>query len=141
MFDWLIPGLLLVTGATGLVYEVVAGRLLSLHLGSSGSSQAITLATFLGGMALGAVLAERVLRRRLPSVRAPLLGYAVLEAFIGLWALALASLLAIGLFNVPFPAIVAVAALVGYVWGRWWPRWVGATRSRRWAGFFPRPRC
>lgn len=89
MFDWLIPGLLLLTGATGLVYEVVAGRLLSLHLGSSGSSQAITLATFLGGMALGAVLAERVLRRRLQSVRAPLLGYAALEAFIGLWALAL----------------------------------------------------
>jgi chromate transporter len=39
----------------------------------------------------------------------------------GLWALALASLVAIGLFNVPFPAIVAVAALVGYVWGRWQP--------------------
>jgi len=44
----------------------------------------------------------------------------------GLWALALASLLAIGLFNVPFPAIVAVAALVGYVWGRWAP---GAFKS------------
>ncbi|MBY0466384.1 MAG: chromate transporter, partial [Burkholderiales bacterium] len=44
----------------------------------------------------------------------------------GLWALALASLLAIGLFNVPFPAIVAVAALVGYVWGHWAP---GAFKS------------
>jgi chromate transporter len=36
----------------------------------------------------------------------------------GLWALAVASLVAIGVFNAPFPAIVAVAALVGYVWGR-----------------------
>jgi chromate transporter len=44
----------------------------------------------------------------------------------GLWALALASLVAIGLFNVPFPAIVAVAALVGYVWGRCAP---GAFKS------------
>ena len=39
----------------------------------------------------------------------------------GLWALAVASLVAIGVFNAPFPAIVAVAALVGYVWGRWQP--------------------
>lgn len=101
MLDWLIPALLLVTGATGLVYEVVAGRLLSLHLGSSGSSQAITLAAFLGGMALGAVVAERVLRRQLQSIRAPLLGYAALEAFIGLWALGLPALaqLAFGIFE------------------------------------------
>ena len=89
MFNWLIPGLLVVTGATGLVYEVVAGRLLSLHLGSSGSSQAITLATFLGGMALGAVAAERFGRRHLHSARTSLLSYAALEAFIGLWAIAL----------------------------------------------------
>ena len=39
----------------------------------------------------------------------------------GLWAIALASLVAIGGFNVPFPAIVAVAAGVGYLWGRWQP--------------------
>ena len=39
----------------------------------------------------------------------------------GLWVIALASLLAIGVFNAPFPAIVAVAAGVGYLWGRWQP--------------------
>lgn len=85
----LIPALLLCTGCTGLVYEVVLGRMLSLHLGSSGASQAITLATFLGGMALGAALcgvAQRGILQRTPR---PLLAYAVLEAAIGLWAAAL----------------------------------------------------
>jgi chromate transporter len=36
----------------------------------------------------------------------------------GLWALAAASFVAIFALNVPFPAIVLAAAVVGYVWGR-----------------------
>jgi predicted membrane-bound spermidine synthase len=96
MFDWIVPGLLLITGTTGLVYEVAAGRLLSLHLGSAGSSQAMTLAVFLGGMALGAALADRWLWRWPLLRRAPLLSYAALEALIGLWALALPALTAFG---------------------------------------------
>lgn len=87
--DRLIPALLLCTGATGLVYEVVLGRMLSLHLGSSGASQAITLATFLGGMSVGAALAGRLQRGLLQRMRHPLVGYAVLEACIGLWAIGL----------------------------------------------------
>lgn len=85
----LIPALLLCTGCTGLVYEVVLGRMLSLHLGSSGASQAITLATFLGGMALGAALAGRAQRGILQRIGRPLRAYAALEAAIGLWALLL----------------------------------------------------
>lgn len=96
MFDWIVPGLLIITGTTGLVYEVAAGRLLSLHLGSAGSSQAVTLAVFLGGMALGAALADRWLWRWPLLRRAPLIGYAALEALIGLWALALPALTAFG---------------------------------------------
>lgn len=38
-----------------------------------------------------------------------------------LWALAFAALVAIAVFKLPFPAIVAVAALVGTLWGRWMP--------------------
>ena len=39
----------------------------------------------------------------------------------GLWAIALASFLAIFALDVPFPVIVACAALIGYGWGRWRP--------------------
>lgn len=92
MLDRLVPLLLLLTGLTGLVYEVVLGRLLALHLGSSGASQAVTLATFLGGMALGAALAGGPLRRIVTRLGRPLQAYALLEAAIGLWALVLPDL-------------------------------------------------
>lgn len=88
----LVPLLLFVTGVTGLVYEVVLGRLLAQHVGSSGGAQAVTLATFLGGMALGTVLAERLIRKKIEKLQLPLRGYALLEAFIGLWALLLPAL-------------------------------------------------
>ncbi|MSQ83275.1 MAG: hypothetical protein EXR77_10355 [Myxococcales bacterium] len=89
MLDRLLPALLFLTGAAGLVYEVVVARLLGQHLGSSGASQAVTLATFLGGLSLGAVLAGKAQTRWLATLRSPLAGYAVLEAAIGLWALLL----------------------------------------------------
>ena len=92
MLHRLIPLLLLLTGATGLLYEVVLGRLLALHLGSSGSSQAITLATFLGGLAAGAFAVEGPLRKHVVALQRPLQGYAALEAFIGVWVLALPTL-------------------------------------------------
>ena len=38
-----------------------------------------------------------------------------------LWAIAAASFVAIFALNVPFPAIVAAAALIGYLGGRWQP--------------------
>lgn len=96
MLARLVPLLLLLTGTTGLVYEVVMGRLLSLHLGSSGASQAVTLATFLGGMALGAALAEGPGRKLVRRLGRPLDAYAALEAFIGLWALAFPAVSAAG---------------------------------------------
>ena len=87
MFHRAIPLLLLVTGTTGLVYEVVLGRLLALHLGSSGSSQAVTLAAFLGGLSLGAVLAGHAADRSLARLKQPAMAYALLEGLIGLWML------------------------------------------------------
>lgn len=82
-----LPALLAITGGTGLLYEVVLGRLLSLHLGSSGAAQAITLAAFLGGMSAGALLVGHFGARLLGSARRALLTYACLEAAIGVWAL------------------------------------------------------
>lgn len=92
MLDRLLPLLLFATGMTGLVYEVVLGRLLALHLGSSGASQAITLAAFLGGMAVGAVAIGRARTRLLAHMTRPLVAYALLEGFIGLWILAVVPL-------------------------------------------------
>ena len=92
LLDRVIPLLLLVTGCTGLVYEVVLGRYLSLHLGSSGASQAVTLAAFLGGLSGGALLAGRAMGGRLGTMRQPLLAYASLEVFVALWAAMLPTL-------------------------------------------------
>jgi spermidine synthase len=80
---------LLLTGLCGLAAEVVLGRRMQLHLGSSGASQAVALATFLGGLALGAALAARVQRGKLATMPRPLLAWVGLEAFIGVWLLAL----------------------------------------------------
>lgn len=80
---------LLATGLCGLVAEVVLGRRLQLHLGSSGASQAVALAVFLGGLALGAALAGRLQRGRLAHMPRPLLAWSALEAGIGAWLLAL----------------------------------------------------
>ncbi len=85
----LIPLLLLITGTTGLVYEVVLARFLSLHLGSSGASQAITLAAFLGGLSTGALLVGRYSDRWLSRLPRPIYAWAALEAAIGVWALLL----------------------------------------------------
>jgi len=92
MLDVVLPLLLVLTGLTGLVYEVALGRLLALHLGSSGASQAITLATFLGGMSLGALLTDRIAGPRLRKTARPLRLYALLEGAVGLWVLVLPAL-------------------------------------------------
>jgi len=98
MLERLVPALLFLTGASGLLYEVVLGRYLALYLGSSGASQAITLAAFLGGMAAGSLVigrhGQRVFSRIGPVDRAggPIRAYAALEAFVGCWAVALPTL-------------------------------------------------
>lgn len=75
---------LLVSGATGLVYEVVWSKVLSDVLGNSGQAHAIVLATFMGGLAAGAWLFGGLADR----VRRPLALYAGIELFVGLYALA-----------------------------------------------------
>ncbi len=74
---------LVLSGGTGLVYEVIWSKALADLLGNSGQAHAIVLATFMGGLALGAWafggLADRVER--------PLALYGAIEAFVGLYAL------------------------------------------------------
>ncbi len=78
---WL--ALLLASGATGLVYEVVWMRRLGLLLGGTAVASSFTIAVWMGGMALGSLLAARLDARR--SAR----GYAALEATAAVWALAM----------------------------------------------------
>lgn len=78
----LVP-LFLTSGATSLVYETLWSRELHLVVGTSQLAISIVLAAFMAGLALGGVLAARLVDR----VRRPLHAYAALEAFIGAYAL------------------------------------------------------
>jgi predicted membrane-bound spermidine synthase len=76
-------GVFVLSGATGLIYESIWSRYLSLFLGHAAYAQSLVLAIFMGGLALGSWLAARFGVR----VRNLLLGYALLEAAIGTLAL------------------------------------------------------
>ncbi|MBS1148531.1 MAG: spermine/spermidine synthase family protein [Myxococcaceae bacterium] len=79
----IVLGLLFLSGFTGLVYELVWSKRLANLLGSSGHAHAIVLATFMGGLALGAWLFGRTADR----VKRPLALYGVLELGVGAYAL------------------------------------------------------
>ena len=65
-----------VSGATGLIYEVVWTRLLTLVMGNTHYSIATVLTAFMGGLALGSYAGGKVIDRRFN----PLTAYAFLEA-------------------------------------------------------------
>src|ERR1051326_1567103 len=71
----IIAVLFIVSGATGLVYQIVWFKYLSLFLGNTTQAQSIVLATFMGGLAIGASLWGR----RADRARYPLVLYALLE--------------------------------------------------------------
>src|SRR5687767_8202339 len=86
----LVLALLFVSGGTGLVYELVWSKRLANVLGSSGQAHALVLAVFMGRLALGAWLFGRTADR----FTRPVLLHGLLEAFVGLYALVFAPVLA-----------------------------------------------
>lgn len=72
-----------VSGATGLIYEVVWTRLLTLVLGNTHYSVSTVLTTFMGGLALGSFFGGRLIDRG----GRPLFIYALLEGAIGIYCL------------------------------------------------------
>ena len=74
----------LLSGAAGLVYQVVWSRLLNEVFGITAHAVTAVLATFLGGLALGSLVLGRVADR----TRSPLRLYGLLEIGIGVAALA-----------------------------------------------------
>jgi spermidine synthase len=71
------------SGFAGLIYESIWSHYLKLFLGHAAYAQSLVLAVFMGGMALGAGFCGR----RSTRLANPLLGYALVEAVIGLFAL------------------------------------------------------
>jgi spermidine synthase len=82
----LIPVLVLffLSGACGLTYQVLWLRQLSLVFGVTVYAASTVLAAFMSGLALGSLLAGRILTR----LERPLVGFGVAEILIGLSALA-----------------------------------------------------
>ncbi|RJS19159.1 spermidine synthase [Corallococcus sp. H22C18031201] len=85
----LVAALLFLSGSTALVYELVWSKYLGNVLGNSGQAHAVVLATFMGGLALGASVFGRTADR----VKSPLALYGLLELGVGLYALAFPSVL------------------------------------------------
>jgi spermidine synthase len=79
----LLP-LFFVSGATGLVYQTLWARELNHVFGTSTFAIATVLTAFMGGLALGGLLAST----RADRVADPLRAYGLIEAGIGLYALA-----------------------------------------------------
>ncbi len=70
------------SGFAGLIYESIWTHYLRLFLGHSAYAQALVLAVFMGGMAIGSLLCSRY-SERLGNL---LIGYAVVEVIIGVCA-------------------------------------------------------
>ena len=78
----LVPVIFFLSGACGLVYQVVWSRMLTVVFGATIVAVSTTLAAFMAGLALGSFL----FGRRIDRVRRPLRVFALLEAGVGLYA-------------------------------------------------------
>ncbi len=84
-FTALVFGFFFLSGAAGIVYEVVWTRLLALVMGNTHFSIATVLTAFMGGLALGSYWGGKMIDR----VKNPLRVYAILEAALGVYCLAI----------------------------------------------------
>ncbi len=80
---WVIPCLFFLSGACGLVYQVVWARMLTVVFGATVLAVSTVLGAFMAGLALGSFLFGRYIDR----VDQPLRVFALLEAGVGLYAL------------------------------------------------------
>jgi len=70
------------SGFAGLIYESIWTHYLKLFLGHAAYAQALVLAVFMGGMAIGSLLCSKYSER----ISNPLIGYVVVEVIIGICA-------------------------------------------------------
>jgi spermidine synthase len=81
---WLVAVCFVLTGATGLIYEVLWARMLGLVFGATTFAISTVLAAFMGGLALGSACAGRLGAR----IERPLRAYGMIEIGIAFYALA-----------------------------------------------------
>lgn len=81
---WLIGLCFVLSGATGLIYEVLWARMLGLVFGATTFAISAVLAAFMGGLALGSAWAGRLAAR----IERPLRVYGVIEIAIAIYAVA-----------------------------------------------------
>src|SRR5436309_6714679 len=79
----LIAVCFVLSGATGLIYEVVWARMLGLVFGATTIAISAVLTAFMGGLALGSAVAAK----RIARITRPLRAYALIEIGVGLYAL------------------------------------------------------
>lgn len=72
-----------ISGFSGLIYESIWSHYLKLFLGHAAYAQSLVLIIFMGGMAGGSWIASRMSQKS----KIPILGYAIVEAIIGVIAL------------------------------------------------------
>ncbi|MFA7227500.1 MAG: fused MFS/spermidine synthase [Melioribacteraceae bacterium] len=75
--------LFVVSGITGLIYQIVWFKFISLFLGNTTYAQMTVLATFLGGLAIG----NHLFGKKSDSLKNPVKIYSLLELFIGTYCL------------------------------------------------------
>ncbi len=108
--------LFFLSGLSGLVYESIWSRYIRQFVGSAATAQVLVLCLFMGGMAIGALLCARWLARIARPVRV----YGVIEAAIGIYALAFPWLTAGVLslcYDHLFPALGGGSAVTVAKWG------------------------
>jgi len=144
-----LPLLFVGSGCAALIYELIWFQLVQLVIGSSAVSLGVLLGTFMGGMCLGSLL----LPRYISAAEHPLRVYALLEAGIGLFGVAIlfglpalgtvyASVSAGGLLGILLRGLFcAICLLIPTMFmGATLPaiaRWVEATPTGvSWLGFF-----
>jgi len=105
-----------ISGFAGLIYESIWSHYLKLFLGHAAYAQTLVLAIFMGGMALGSWICGRYSGRW----RSLLLGYAAVEAVIGVLALVFHQAF-IGLtdyaYDTVMPALGTPLAVSAFKWG------------------------
>lgn len=83
--------LFFLSGLSALIYQITWMRYFSLFFGSDVYSAAITLSSFMFGLSFGSFVAHKFSR----SFSMPLLAFAILELFIGLYAISFTTILSL----------------------------------------------
>ena len=109
----LVAACFFLSGATGLIYEVLWARMLGLVFGATTLAVSTVLAAFMGGLALGSALAGR----KGAGVRRPVRAYGLLEIGIALYALAVPFSLVWSTISTPSSGSTSIRASLFLVCG------------------------